>query len=191
MLDGCHRTGEGKTQTGIPLPYLDDEIKALRKAAKSPKTIVKEVPREVLVDTPESKVFSAANMSHYAKGVENDSDANVIATMMKDLCLRNQYFNEDTLATIDSIRTDREAAKEAKQRRQQGPTTINIENVGTLAPAAQTVNNHHHDSKPDTDEPQRYRAFVQKYAGEVYESDDDEDSPFERSKRFLRHYRRR
>ena len=166
----------------------DEELAELQKKLRNPRTIIKEVPREIYVETPESKVFNADNIAEYAKGVENDSDATVISTMMKDVCLRKQYFNQEVLDTIDSIRADREAAKEAKLRRQQGSTTFNIEKIGTLAPSAQTVNNTHHGAPVyDTDD-KRYRGFASRYAGTVDE-DFDGDEEFQKAAAFLRNYK--
>lgn len=166
----------------------DDELAELQKKLRNPRTIIKEVPREIYVETPEGKVFNADNIAEYAKGVENDSDATVISTMMKDVCLRKQYFNKEVLETIDSIRTDREAAKEAKLRRQQGSTTFNIEKIGTFAPSAQTVNNTHHGAPVyDTDD-KRYRGFASRYAGTVDE-DFDGDEEFQKAAAFLRNYK--
>lgn len=168
----------------------DKKIEMLLEKVRCPKTIIKEVPREVYVETPESKVFNADNIAEYAKGVENDSDATVISTMMKDVCLRNQYFNKDVLETIDSIRTDREAAKDARLRRQQSsaPTTIKIGKVDTFAPSAQTVNNTRHDSPAyDTDD-KRYRGFARRYAGTM-DDDFDGDEEFQKAAAFLRSYK--
>lgn len=143
---------------------LTEQLNDLR--TRSSRTrIVREV---VKVKSPEGTVFSAKNMSTYAKGLDDDSDAAVIATMMKDVCLRNQYYDTDCLAEIDSIKIDRKKARdeeEARKRtRKQAPShTYNIEHVDQLNPTAQSVNNHHIEATPQTQERSAHQLYRSHY----------------------------
>ena len=123
----------------------EEHIRALEKRSFTPRTIIREVERKVPVETPKSKVFSPESLVKYAITLPKDEDANFLATVMRDLCFRERFVDDDVFKLIESIQPEREKAREKmKKKQEQKPSiTYNINNVGQLNPAAEQVENNY------------------------------------------------
>ena len=129
----------------IKLKERENYISALEKRANSPRTIIREVEKQVPVETPKSKVFGPESLVKYAITLPKDEDANFLATVMRDICFRERFVDDDVFKQIESIQPEREKAKEKmKKKQEQKPSiTYNINSVGQLNPAAEKVENNY------------------------------------------------
>lgn len=129
----------------MKLKERENYIRALEKRASCPRTIIREVEKQVPVETPKSKVFSPESLVKYAITLPKDEDANFLATVMRDICFRERFVDDDVFKQIESIQTEREKAREKmKKKQEQKPSiTYNINSVGQLNPAAVTVENNY------------------------------------------------
>ena len=117
----------------------------LQHRAFTPRTIISEVEKEILVETPKSKVFSPESLVKYAITLPKDEDADFLATVMRDICFRARFVDDDVFNLIESIQTERDEAREKmKKKQEQKPSiTYNINSVGQLNPAAEKVENNY------------------------------------------------
>ena len=129
----------------IKLKERENYISALEKRANSPRTIIREVEKQVPVETLKSKVFGPESLVKYAITLPKDEDANFLATVMRDICFRERFVDDDVFKQIESIQPEREKAKEKmKKKQEQKPSiTYNINSVGQLNPAAEKVDNNY------------------------------------------------
>lgn len=120
-------------------------IRELEKRACNPRTIIREVEKKVPVETPKSKVFSLENLVKYAITLPKDEDANFLASVMRDICFRERFVDDDVFKLIESIQPERDEAKEKmKKKQEQKPSiTYNINQLGQLNPAAERVENNY------------------------------------------------
>ena len=117
----------------------------LKEQAFNPRTIIREVEKKVPVETPKSKVFSPESLVKYAITLPKDEDANFLATVMRDICFRERFVDDDVFKLIESIQTERDEAREKmKKKQEQKPSiTYNINSVGQLNPVAEKVENNY------------------------------------------------
>ena len=117
----------------------------LEEQAFNPRTIIREVEKKVPVETPKSKVFSPESLVKYAITLPKDEDANFLATVMRDICFRERFVDDDVFKLIESIQTERDEAREKmKKKQEQKPSiTYNINSVGQLNPVAEKVENNY------------------------------------------------
>ena len=117
----------------------------MKEQAFNPRTIIREVEKKVPVETPKSKVFSPESLVKYAITLPKDEDANFLATVMRDICFRERFVDDDVFKLIESIQTERDEAREKmKKKQEQKPSiTYNINSVGQLNPAAEKVENNY------------------------------------------------
>lgn len=110
---------------------------------KNPRTIVKRVEKPVPVVSRESKVFCPQSIANYAISLPTDEEANTIATFMRELCIRERYLEPEVFDTIDSIKTEREKARQEMERKQNQKSSVvyNIDHVSQLNPSATQVEN--------------------------------------------------
>lgn len=117
----------------------------LKEQAFNPRTIIREVEKKVPVETPKSKVFSPESLVKYAITLPKDEDADFLATVMRDICFRERFVDDDVFKLIESIQTERDEAREKmKKKQEQKPSiTYNINSVGQLNPVAEKVENNY------------------------------------------------
>lgn len=129
----------------VELEEKENYIRELEKRACNPRTIIREVEREVPVETPKSKIFSPENLVKYAITLPKDEDANFLASVMRDICFRERFVDDDVFKLIESIQPERDEAKEKmKKKQEQKPSiTYNINQVGQLNPSAERVENNY------------------------------------------------
>lgn len=166
----------------------------LEEQAFNPRTIIREVEKKVPVETPKSKVFSPESLVKYAITLPKDEDANFLATVMRDICFRERFVDDDVFKLIESIQTERDEAREKmKKKQEQKPSiTYNINSVGQLNPAAEKVENNYErpsvgsqfddilTTKPEVGEEPTYpdlfkktTSFLKKLTEDLYNSDDE------------------
>lgn len=129
----------------VELEEKENYIRELEKRACNPRTIIREVEKKVPVETPKSKAFSPENLVKYAITLPKDEDANFLASVMRDICFRERFVDDDVFKLIESIQSERDEAKEKmKKKQEQKPSiTYNINQVGQLNPAAERVENNY------------------------------------------------
>ena len=129
----------------MKLKERENYIRALEKRASCPRTIIREVEKKVPVETPKSKVFSPESLVKYAITLPKDEDADFLATVMRDICFRERFVDDNVFKQIESIQTERDEAREKmKKKQEQKPSiTYNINSVGQLNPVAEKVENNY------------------------------------------------
>ena len=129
----------------VELEEAKSYIRELEKRSFTPRTIIRKVERRVPVETLKSKIFSPENLVKYAITLPKDEDANFLASVMRDICFRERFVDDDVFKLIESIQPERDEAKEKmKKKQEQKPSiTYNINQVGQLNPAAERVENNY------------------------------------------------
>lgn len=194
----CLALKEINGKNTIVLEMKEKQIRALKhdleEQAFNPRTIIREVEKKVPVETPKSKVFSPESLVKYAITLPKDEDANFLATVMRDICFRERFVDDDVFKLIESIQTERDEAREKmKKKQEQKPSiTYNINSVGQLNPAAEKVENNYErpsvgsqfddilTTKPEVGEEPTYpdlfkktTSFLKKLTEDLYNSDDE------------------
>lgn len=107
---------------------MNKEMEMLREKASHPiihnvhHEVIKEVPviKEVSVvkEDPISKALNLDKICDYAKGLPEESDANVVSTMVLTLCSKGDVPSANYWPQLEDIKKDREVKKQKKQKQQ-------------------------------------------------------------------------